>query len=396
MKIIQICPKSPIPADDGGKIAMLEIAYGLNEVGVVVKQLIFETAKNPFSAEHQANYPFEFRKLFLDTRVTVWGGLRNLFSSKSYQLNRFENAQISQELQAWLDEEPVDLIQAESIYALASVIPVASLRKIPVFLRAHNVEFIIWERLASQTKNPLKKWYLHMQASRLKKEELYVCRHVEGIVAISEEDKKILQSHGVTAPIEVIGISTALKPASSANQDAPAKDLFHLGSMDWAPNREGIDWFIEKVWPQIRQKWPKLEFVLAGKSMPERYSKKSASGIYTAIAENSAHFMAAHGMMIVPLWSGSGIRVKLIEGLALGKVIIATSIAAEGIPVTNGKHLLIADTPEEMMFQIGRCLTDAVLVSEISKNAVIFAQEQFSRKRLTEKLLSFYHERTLH
>jgi glycosyltransferase involved in cell wall biosynthesis len=106
--------------------------------------------------------------------------------------------------------------------------------------------------------------------------------------------------------------------------------------------------------------------------------------------------MASHGIMIVPLLSGSGIRVKLIEGLALGKVIIATSIAAEGIPVIDGKHLLIADTPEEMMFQIGRCLTDTVLVSEISKNAVIFAQEQFSRKRLTEKLISFYHERTLH
>ena len=394
MKLIQICPKSPLPTDDGGKIAMLEIANGLHDAGICVKQLIFDTSKNRFPATAPKNYPFEFRKVFMQTQVSVLGGLTNLFSSSSYLLKRFENQQVLEELQAWIHDEPVDLIQAESIYALAPIIHALKELKTPVFIRAHNVESLIWERLASRTRNPLKRRYLRIQASRLKKEEIAMCNRVEGILAISELDKKIMQANGITTPITVIGISTTLARETSPDHPNQAQELFHLGAMDWTPNREGIDWFIETVWPQIRQKWPKLKFILAGKNMPERYSKKQAEGIYVKQAIHSASFMESHGIMIVPLLSGSGIRVKLIEGLALGKVIIATSVAAEGIPVIDGKHMLIANTPQEMIAQIGRCLTDKALALEISKNAAIFAQEQFSRKHLTEKLISFYHERT--
>lgn len=160
--------------------------------------------------------------------------------------------------------------------------------------------------------------------------------------------------------------------------------------MDWLPNREGVDWFIRHVWPEIHAALPDWILVLAGKEIPSFYTTLQDKNIHVKSAQDAAVFMQEEGIMIVPLLSGSGIRVKIIEGMALGKVIITTSVGLEGIPAQSGVNILIANEPADFLRIIKDLIAFPQLAQTISENALTFANEHFRSEYLTQKLLHFY------
>ena len=368
---------------------MLASAKGLHAAGHQVIQWMIATPRHPFPSHLPPHYPFQVHHHFTDTRVKWTGALLNLFQSSSYNLSRFvdSNAQLQQ--QEWLQKHPVDIIQAESIYVLTGI---ESLRKVstaPIILRAHNVEYLIWQRMAEHCRNPLKKAYLRKMSARLKREELAICNQCDGLVVMSDQDAELFRKEGVKVPITVVGISTDLQPTHSFT-GLNKRQLFHLGAMDWLPNREGIEWFIHQVWPDIHRALPEWKLVLAGKHMPQPYTSLIQQGIQVKDAPDAAAFMQEEGIMIVPLLSGSGIRVKIIEGLALGRIIITTPIGLEGIPAEDGKHLLIAYEPADFLRHLKELIASPELAKRISENALTFANEHFRSDVLTQRLIRFY------
>ncbi len=389
MKVLQLCTKPLFAPFDGGKIAMLNLAQGLKESDVDLIQWMISTPKHPIPERIPADYPFEVHHHFIDTRIKPWDALLNLFSSKSYNLSRFETLEGTRLQTEWLQKNPVDVIQAESIYALTGIRELRKASKATLILRAHNVEFLIWKRMADQCRNPLKKAYLNLLSYRLRNEEIDLCNACDGLVVMSEIDAAEFRNAGVKVPIEVIGISTPLKP-TKPDSLLSTKQLFHLGAMDWLPNIEGVDWFIQSVWPEIHQALPDWKFILAGKNMPDSFQHLQAQNIEVKQATDAVEFMQDHGIMIVPLMSGSGIRVKIIEGLALGKVIITTVIGLEGIPAVDGKHILIVHKPTDFLRHLQELIASPERAIRISENAITFANEHFRSEVLTKQLLQFY------
>jgi len=167
--------------------------------------------------------------------------------------------------------------------------------------------------------------------------------------------------------------------------------VFHLGSMDWLPNIEGVSWFLDHVYPLILQNKNSFKIFLAGKSMPEYFMKLANDQlIVSGRIDDSKSFMADKPIMIVPLLSGGGMRVKIIEGLAMGKTIISTTIGAEGIKYTNKKNILIADSPEEFYSAIVKCTSDIKYCKEIGKNARRLAVNVYENEIIGKELLHFY------
>lgn len=396
MKVLQLCPKPLFPPMDGGKIAMLNTANGLREAGIEVHQLIISSPSHPFPASIPPEYPFPVQQVTIDTRVTVWGALKNLLSRRSYNLSRFDRPAFHAAVENQLDSHAYDIIQAESIYTLAALPLIRRYSAAPVVLRAHNVEHRIWERLARGCPSPLRKQYLRLLAKRLKKEELALCRRVDGLVVMSETDRDTFRELGVGVPVEVVGIGTGLTAPPEMPDQLEKLQLFHIGAMSWQPNVEGIDWFIREVWPGVREKLPAMRLVLAGHEMPERLRRMENLGIFVKEAPDARDFMLNEGLMIVPLLSGSGIRVKIIEGMALGKVIITTEAGVEGIPATADKELLIAPNARRFCDLIVNCFADPAWVSRISENARTFASLNFSTAVLTQRLLRFYNQLLKH
>lgn len=383
MRILQLCHKPLFGKPDGGKIAMKSMADGLSSAGAKLHQLMIETPQHPIDEKPTLN--LNWSSIFIDTKPKYMPALWNLLKGESYNISRFNNKQYHKQLKVLL-EKKYDIILAEGIYTIANSESWRHNTKAKLVLRTHNIEFLIWERLAEQENNFIRKYYLKALASQLKQKEIKIFHAVDAIIAISDYDAEIIKSFKPQAPIVVVPIGTDLKKIDTEQH---INDLFHLGAMDWRPNREGVDWFVSEIWRKLRTEFPNLRLVLAGKAMPEHYKLHESEGIQLEEVEEAQAFYAKHGIMIVPLLSGSGIRVKIIEGLALGKVIISTPQGVEGIPAQHGRELFIASTFEEYKLIIRQLLEQPALIKEISENACTFARENYRTNILGQKTLEF-------
>jgi glycosyltransferase involved in cell wall biosynthesis len=157
------------------------------------------------------------------------------------------------------------------------------------------------------------------------------------------------------------------------------------------PNQEGLSWFFENVWGKVLEKHPGLNFYLAGRNAPAFYSSLPyANVIFLGEVENAYDFIRSRAVMVVPLLSGSGMRIKIIEGMALGKAIVTTSIGTEGISTTHGKDILIADDPEQFALCIASLIDHRNYCMEIGKNARNFVAAQYDNSAITLSLTEFY------
>ena len=391
MKILQISQKSLFPPMDGGKLAMKNLADGLRNAGIEVHQFMLGTPGHPIPAEIPKNYPFSVLTENLDTRVLPVAALVNLLTSNaSYNLARFRSDTIAQSLLNRIKAEKYDLVQAESIFALELIYPVLDKIKCPVVLRAHNVEHQIWERLALNSSNPIKRFYLSKMSGRLKREETQRINQVSGVIAISSSDLALFEALGLKVPAEVIGIAQPILRKEKTSNNHQINSLFHIGAMDWQPNQEAIDWFLKEVGPEVMKSFPNATFSFAGKSMPVKYKQLNISGVELKEAPDAMEFMLNHGLMVVPLLGGGGIRVKIIEALSLGKVVLTSSCGVEGIPAEHGKHLFICDQPADFVTVICQLRDNPALADEVSENAITFARNHFDQGVLTNRLISFY------
>ncbi|MCF8255091.1 MAG: glycosyltransferase family 4 protein, partial [Bacteroidia bacterium] len=186
------------------------------------------------------------------------------------------------------------------------------------------------------------------------------------------------------------GIPTDTLLVNRENMEIPS--VFHLGSMDWMPNQEAMKWFIQEVWDKVNLEFPSLPFYLAGRNIPDSffaYNQQKNVHVLGEI-EDAIEFMNQKAIMIVPLFSGSGIRVKILEGMALGKCIISTDLGAQGIDITDGENILIANTAEEFVKKISYLVAHPNEITRIGNNASSLAKEKYDNQKIIQKLLRFY------
>ncbi|MGN6638238.1 MAG: glycosyltransferase, partial [Mucilaginibacter sp.] len=168
--------------------------------------------------------------------------------------------------------------------------------------------------------------------------------------------------------------------------------LFFLGSLDWAPNREGIEWFLHAFHNEIANDELRVKFYVAGNDIPEEFDDYEVMGkiFIQGEVDNALEFVNSKSIMIVPLLSGGGMRVKIVEGMAMQKCIISTTLGAEGINYKNGVNILIANTREEFLRAIRRCIADEDYCKAVGINARRLVEEQHDANKVTSNLVSLY------
>ena len=372
---------------------MNSITQGLMEAGCEVRVLTLCSEKHPVQ---ESRIPESYSRATRFEAVEVDLGVHPidagvaLLCGESYHVKRFISKAFAQRLEAVLKEERFDVVHVESIF-LTPYLPVIRRygRGAAVVLRAHNVEHLIWNRVSQSERNPLKKWYLKHLSLTLAAYEREHLNEYDGVVSITENDGQLLREMGCRKPME--SIPFGIKPEVIENVEEEPGSLFHIGSMDWMPNREGIHWFLDEVWPMVHEQLPGLTLYLAGRKMPASLMKKEVPGV-RVIGEvpDANYFIASKQINVVPLLSGSGLRVKIIEAMAAGKVVVTTTIGAEGIGCTDGKDVLIADTPQQFVEQLRRCVENPDFRHEVAANAARMINERYGVERLTQRMLDFY------
>ncbi|MEO5570315.1 MAG: glycosyltransferase family 4 protein [Bacteroidia bacterium] len=394
MKILQLCIRVPFPPSDGATIAMYNVSKVFYENGVQLKILSFNSNKNYVAAE---KITVEFKKqteietVDIDLRINFYSAFLNLFRKDSFNVSRFIKEEFKSKLKRILSEYQFDIVHLEGLYVSPYIDTIRKYSKAKIILRSHNVEFIIWERLALSEKNPLKKKYLRFLTKRLKKYETSLLNSYDAIVPITSIDKKTFEILGCKIPIKAVPLGVNVNEYSDEGNQLEEFSVFHLGSMDWMPNLEAVDWFLKHVYEKLIKQIPGIKIYLAGKDMPQKIKEMANKNLIVMDRiENSKSFMKDKTVMIVPLLSGGGMRVKIIEGMASGKAIISTTVGAEGINYTTNKNILIADTPEDFILAILRLKNDREFCKLIGLNARKLVEQEYDNNIIGKELLTFY------
>ena len=248
--------------------------------------------------------------------------------------------------------------------------------------------------MAPGRENLILKKYLQLESRKLGTYEQRMTAKVDGIIALTDIEHtyfKMTCGNEMLAAIPV-GIDVSLPEGYDMELQYKRLPVFyHLGSMDWRPNIQGVKWFVKEVLPKVIQEVPGIRIHLAGKQMPPWfYREENPNLVIDGTVPDAVKYREDKAVMIVPLLAGSGIRVKILEAMAAGKTVISTSVGAQGIRAVHDESILIADTPRDFAMQMCRCAASVDLCRRIGGNARKIALEHYDLQRVGAQLKEFY------
>lgn len=391
--ILIVCNRVPYPLKDGGAMAMYAMIKGWQDLGKEVHVLAMNTTRHRVSA---AQLPDLFRHIAgfemvdVDTDIRLLPTLRNyFFSQKPQHAERFYFQHFEEKIIHTIEKVKPDVIQLESIYLQEYETAIRSHSKAFLLQRLHNIEAEIWQRLADETVPFFKRFYLHSLARRIAAYEQKVWRYCDALIPISKADEAQIKKSGCTTKLCTIpfGIDTSTLRENKEHNDWTA---YHIGAMDWQPNIEAMEWMRDEIVPAILKLRPDFCFHFAGRNMPDIFKENQEPSFYCSGEVNNADtFITDKRFLIVPLRSGSGIRIKTLEAMAAGKIVISTSVGIQGIEAQDKVHFLLANTAAEFATAIDWCLQHQQAAMTIAHQAQQLIKEEYNATALMQKLNNF-------
>ncbi len=302
----------------------------------------------------------------------------NLLSPLPYAVWKYRSRAFRQECERLLTTTHIDVAVCDFLFPAVNL--PAQLHH-PTVLFQHNIEADIWRRHWEVASHPVTRAYLRSQWRRMVAFERTACHNVDHVVAVSDQDRARLQQDYHVDAVSAVptGVDTSFfYPV--ANTERVQNLLVFTGSMDWLPNEDGITSFVGTILPRVRQEIPEAALTIVGRQptkatlgLAERDSRIDVTGRVPDIRP----FLARASVVIVPLRIGGGTRLKIFEAMAMGCAVVSTSVGAEGLPVTHGTHLLIADSADEFAQACVRLLRNPELARRIGAQAASYVCSTF-------------------
>lgn len=291
-------------------------------------------------------------------------------------VRRWSSAAMREQVAALLAREKYDRIVCDFPFPAPNLPDIGQ-----AVLFQHNVETMIWRRHAEAAPDPVRRAYLSLQARRMFAYERELCRRAGYVIAVSAKDAATMRTEfGITHVDDVptgVDVAYFARPAEAE----PKADIVFLGSMDWMANVDGARWFATEVLPLIRRRRPECRVALVGRD-PAPAVRQLASGdgrfVVTGTVPDVRPWLWGSAVSIVPLRVGGGTRLKIFEAMAAGVATVSTTVGAEGLPVTDGKHLSIADTAPAFAEACVALLDDRQRRESIAAAARTLVAENFS------------------
>jgi len=371
MNILQVTKKFPFPEKDGETIAICNMSRGLSSNGASVFLLAMNTAKHFFEYK---NVPLSLSHYQQINAVTVRNSFnpisffKSIFSSTPFHVIRIKEPKFESKLIEIIQNQNIDIVQLASIY-LAEYIPII-------------------KKYSKQTKNPFKRIFFFYLAQKIKKFEIAQLNQCDFLIPISKIDEKIFKSWGFSGKSLSIPVGLDIKDYCQSSESKGG--ISFVGALDWLPNLQGLEWFLNEVWIKFKL-FNFTTLHVAGRNMPAKLRNSSIPGVtFHGEIENAKEFIGIHQIMVVPLFSGSGMRIKILEAMALNKVVISTTLGSEGIESQNDTNIILADSPTEFYNHITFLLNNQNLILEIGKNARELVQQNYEVNKLGLKLFTFF------
>lgn len=394
MRILWLKTELLHPVDKGGKIRTYNILKELKRDHFITYLALDDGSAGTGAREQAQEYCHELVCVPHHQREKFSKGfyaelLFNLASRFPYAIKKYESASMCRQIIERANNGTFDVVICDF---LAPAINVPRDFSCPSILFQHNVEAMIWRRHFEVQSNPIKRIYLQQQWRKMERFESETCRHFDTVIAVSREDCEQMQKeYSVNAVFEVpTGVDTEFFMPSGKEVIDPHNVVF-TGSMDWLPNEDAIRYYIEQVLPLIRSSLPDVTLTVVGRNPYPglvELSRKDTSIVVTGRVEDVRPYMERAAAYVVPLRIGGGTRLKIFEAMAMEKATVSTSVGAEGLPVSDGNELRIADTPEAFAAAVIELLKNPGLAKRMGQQAAKTVRKKFGwagvAKRFTE------------
>lgn len=393
-KILQLTHRLPFPPNDGGRIGIFNFTKHYFLLGFKVDLLcIARLDEINVSVERLKEITNLLDVFYRDVNNKPISLLINtFFSTYPYTMQKYFFEDVWKKIKELLEKEVYLFVHLDHLHmAYYGRMIKENFPHVNVFIREHNVEYTILQRLAVSESNWIKKIMFNLQANRLKEYEEKMLPLFEGVLAITNEDAVRISQVVSSNKVCVIpaGVDLEQFPLLSIDMNTTVKRIVSLSSMDWIPNQQGIIWFIEQVLPVILVQQPDVVFVVAGRGTPDwmrKYQSKNVE-IYGFI-EDANKFLSACHVAVVPLFSGGGMRVKILNYLAWGIPTVSTTIGAEGLGFSE-KSIAIADDPKQFAEHVLMLLKSKPRWEEQRLTAHSEVKNQYAWSSVVHKALEF-------
>jgi polysaccharide biosynthesis protein PslH len=392
MKVLWLKSDFPLPADTGGKIRTMNLLSALAKLCDVTFLSYVPPELDSKWINQMRGYGVrvesvirpEENKEGLAFKLRV---LSKLLSSRPYIVNKYITPEMTQQIKRIIAERQIDVVVCDFL-EMASY--AEHLSGIPKVLFEHNVETLIWRRYHEVEKVFLKKFYFAYEKKRLERFERDSCARFDQVLTVSDNDGELLRKEfGLRRYVTIpTGVDTGFfHPLGRETRHR----LVFCGSMDWMPNIDGFWWFYREILPIIRHDIADVSFAVVGRRPAEdiiKVGQDDKSVIITGTVADVRPEVAAGQIYVVPLRVGGGTRIKIYEALAMRKCVVSTTIGAEGLPLTDGVNIVLADGENEFAKKVTELLRDDNKRNRIAEAGYRLVTEKYSWSKAAEKLFA--------
>ena len=388
MKILWLKTELLHPVDKGGKIRTYHLLKQLKADHHVTYLTLDDGAAPADAADSATEYCHDLIRIPHLTRAKFSAGFyaelaMNLASSLPYAIRKYKSEAMTRAISEATAKDRFDVVICDF---LAPAVNLPANLRTPVVLFQHNVEAEIWRRHYEVQQNAAKKLYLLRQWRKMQRFEREACHRVDSVIAVSEADARMMErDYGVAKVYDIpTGVDVEFfRP--SHNVAVRPSSLVFTGSMDWLPNEDAINYFTQQILPLIKDSIPDVSLTVVGRN-PSRglleLSKREPSIIVTGRVDDVRPHMESAAAYIVPLRIGGGTRLKIYEALAMEKPTISTTIGAEGLNISDGEDILLADTPEDFAATVVRVLKDQSFARAVGTRGAQTVREHYGWKKV--------------
>ncbi|HTP79344.1 MAG TPA: glycosyltransferase family 4 protein, partial [Bacteroidota bacterium] len=319
-------------------------------------------------------------------------GARSLLSPFPYSVSRYYHKAFVRALDEELEREKFDVVHVDHLAMAPYGVHARKTRGVPIVLRGHNLETRFLRRYLDLETNPFVRMYGTLELPKLRRYEASVCGKYDmcAMITRDEADELLRMAPAVRQTVIPAGVELPAKPSTTGEEE---KHILFLALLDWKPNVRGFMWFYEKVFPLLLSQEPNVILSIAGKGDSSELKNLNHPNVrFEGFVESVAPILARNQVCIVPLFAGSGMRVKVLEFLAHGKAIVSTSVGCEGIQVRPGRDILVADRPDEFARAILRLLKNPALRVSLGKQGRNLVQKKYGWKSIAKQFEDVYRE----
>lgn len=393
MNILQLTHIFPYPLDDGGKISIYNLTkqFSLNGANVFFAGL---QPYKPEPTDVDAILQWCKEAVFfpVERKYTLRSMVRNIFSPVPVNIHKYHSRSILDGMIRFASDKQIDIIHTDHLHMGYYGLALKQILGRPAVLRAHNLEMKIMQRFAEHQKNPLVRWYAAEQARKFQSYEPQTCASFDECLMITPEDEKTLRS---MAPHVCSSVITAGVDVDFFSPDPVVRSndtIAYIGNLEWWPNVHGLVEFVKNTFPILMQKRPTIKLLIYGRNPSEQIRRlhDGSNIIVRGFVNDIREAFRSSEIVIVPLYVGSGIRIKILEAMAMGKTIVTTSIGCEGIETHSRECFVKADSPTEFVYQICTLLDNPNRRNTLASNAHQVAKQYYSWSAIGSEFISRY------